>query len=90
MRCERLCWSSLHQGKIRVEAGSLTAPCLTGGSPSVPVSFRAEQGPGADWEQRPLLRRSRCSQQLRPSVRLTQPRPVASAGVHEPRKDNST
>ena len=39
------------------------------GSHSARVVTRAEQGPGADWEQRPLVPRSRCSQQLRPSVR---------------------
>jgi hypothetical protein len=31
---------------------------------------RAEQGPGADGCQRPLLRRSRLQPQLRPGVRL--------------------
>ena len=35
-----------------------------------PTLNLAEQSRGADWEQRPLLRRSRCSQQLTPSVRL--------------------
>jgi hypothetical protein len=31
----------------------------------------AQQGRAADWKQRPLLRRSRCSQQLTPGVGLT-------------------
>jgi len=37
----------------------------TGG---MPPTFRAEQGHRADWEQRPLVPRSRCSQQLMPGV----------------------
>jgi hypothetical protein len=31
----------------------------------------AQQGRAVDWEQRPLLRRSHCSQQLAPSVDMT-------------------